>query len=110
MEYTREIYDDYPYSNGCTLLQQVPMVDIVKAYNHPAGRWLIVISWVRMKRGDVLSMRYSRTCAIKMQLFSLSRGKYHRFLNLSVPWKSVGNCHEVDTQNGGARIDIQERE
>ena len=54
----------------------------------------------------MVSIRRSRTCVIRLQSFSLSRGKYHGLLNLRVPVRSLRNCHEVATQDGGARVDI----
>ena len=58
----------------------------------------------------MVSIRRSSTCVIRLQSFSLSRGKYHGLLNLSVPLRSLRNCHEVATQDGGARVDICVRE
>ena len=58
----------------------------------------------------MVSIRRSSTCVIKFQSFSLSRGKYHGLLNLSVPLRLLRNCHEVATQDGGARVDIWGRE
>ena len=58
----------------------------------------------------MVSMRRSRTCVIRLQLLSLSRVNYHGLLNLSVPLRSLRNCHEVATQDGGARVDICGRE
>ena len=63
-----------------------------------------------MRSGNVESMRRSRTCVIKLQLFSLSRGKCHGLLNLRVPARSLRNYHEVATQDEGARVDICLRE
>ena len=57
-----------------------------------------------MRSGNVVSMRHSRTCVIKLQLFSLSRGKYHGLLNLGMPWKLLRNYHEVVTQDGGQEL------
>ena len=58
----------------------------------------------------MMSMTCFSTCVIKLQSFSLSRGRYHGLLNLRVPWKSMRNFHKVATQDGGARVDIWERE
>ena len=58
----------------------------------------------------MVSMRRSRTCVIRLQLLSLSRVKYNGLLNVKVPLRSLRNYHEVATQNGGARVDICEKE
>ena len=58
----------------------------------------------------MVSIRCSSTCVIELQSFSLSMGKYHGLLNLRVPLKLLRNCHEVATQDGGARVDICVRE
>ena len=60
-----------------------------------------------VRSGSVVSMRRSRTCVIRLQSFSLPRGKCHGLLNLRVPVRSLRNCHEVATQDGGgASVDI----
>ena len=57
--------------------------------------WTWLWSWQRLnfqvsggvEREGVMSMRHSKTCVIRLQLFSISRRKYHGLLSLSVPWK-----------------------
>ena len=92
-----------------SLPELVVMSDRVRTWRYSLHR-LNFFSSGRVRSGNVMSMRRSRTCVLKLQSFSLLRGKYHGMLNLRVPWKSLRNYHEVATQDGGARVDIWGRE
>ena len=92
-----------------SLPELVVMLDRVRTWRLSQQR-LNILNSGRVRSGNVMSVRHSRTCVIKLQLFSLPRGKYHGLLNLRVPWRSLRNCHEVATQDGGARVDIYGRE
>ena len=43
MEYTGVVCDVYPYSDSYKPLKQVPVVEAVTAYNHPAGETFILV-------------------------------------------------------------------
>ena len=52
----------------------------------------------------LMLMKHSNFFVIKLQLFSLLRGKYHGLLNSSVPCKLLRHCHKVVTKDGGTEL------
>ena len=92
-----------------SLPELVVMLDRVRTWRYSLHR-LNSLSSRRVRSGNKVSMRRSRTSVIRLQFFSLSRGKYHGLLNLRVAWRLLRNCHEVATQDGGTRVDILGRE
>ena len=52
MEYTGVVCDVNPYSNSYKPLKQVPVVEAVTAYNHPAGEMFILVLAQALYLGD----------------------------------------------------------
>ena len=52
MVYTGVVCDVYPYSDSYKPLEQVPVVEAVTAYNHPAGEMFILVLAQALYLGD----------------------------------------------------------
>ena len=52
MEYTGVVCDVYPYSDSYKPLKQVPVMEVVTAYNHPAGETFILVLAQALYLGD----------------------------------------------------------
>ena len=67
MEYTRVVYDVYPYYDSYIPLNQVPVVDAVTAYSHLAGETFILVLVQALYLGN--QQEPSLLCPNQMRLY-----------------------------------------